>query len=125
MTTGDEIRLTGIRAFGFHGVYPDERRDGQEFVADVVLGLSLATAARTDDVADTVHYGELAERVAAILAGEPVDLLETLAARIADAAFSWPIVDTVAVTLHKPQAPIPVPFGDVSVTIRRRRGERA
>lgn len=125
MTTGDEIRLTGIRAVGFHGVYPDERRDGQEFVADVVLGLSLATAGRTDDVADTVHYGELAERVAAILAGEPVDLLETLAARIADAAFSWPIVDTVAVTIHKPQAPIPVPFDDVSVTIRRRREEQA
>lgn len=117
----DEITLTGIRATGFHGVYEQERREGQEFVADVVLSLSLRAAAASDDVADTVHYGELAERVAAVLAGDPVDLLETLAQRIADVALSYPIVDAVAVTVHKPQAPISVPFGDVSVTLRRRR----
>ncbi|CAI9390163.1 dihydroneopterin aldolase [Microbacterium sp. T2.11-28] len=120
MTT-DEIAITGIRAVGYHGVYDHERRDGQEFVADVVLALSLRRAAATDDVADTVHYGELAEQVAGILSGEPVDLLETLAERIAGAALSYPIVDGVTVTVHKPQAPIAVPFGDVSVTVRRRR----
>ena len=120
MTT-DEIAITGIRAVGYHGVYDHERRDGQEFVADVVLALSLRRAAATDDVADTVHYGELAEQVAGILSGEPVDLLETLAERIAVAALAYPIVDGVTVTVHKPQAPIAVPFGDVSVTVRRRR----
>lgn len=120
MTT-DEIAITGIRAVGYHGVYDHERRDGQEFVADVVLALSLRRAAATDDVADTVHYGELAEQVAEILSGEPVDLLETLAERIAGAALAYPIVDAVTVTVHKPQAPIAVPFGDVSVTVRRRR----
>lgn len=119
----DEIALTGIRAVGFHGVYEHERREGQEFVADVVLDLSLRAAAASDDVADTVHYGELAEQVAAVLAGEPADLLETVAQRIADAALAYPIVDAVAVTVHKPQAPIRVPFGDVSVTLRRRREE--
>jgi len=122
MTT-DEIAITGIRAVGHHGVYAHERRDGQEFVADVVLALSLRRAAATDDVADTVHYGELAEKVAGILSGDPVDLLETLAERIASAALSYPIVDAVTVTVHKPQAPIPVPFDDVSVTVRRSREE--
>ncbi|MDJ1113858.1 dihydroneopterin aldolase [Microbacterium dauci] len=117
----DEITLTGIRAFGYHGVYAHERREGQEFIADVVLSLSTRAAAVSDDVLDTVHYGELAEQVAAILAGEPANLLETVAERIAHAALAWPIVDAVAVTLHKPSAPIEVPFGDVSVTIRRTR----
>lgn len=121
MTT-DEIAITGIRSTGFHGVYEHERRDGQEFVADLTLSLSLARAAATDDVTDTVHYGEVAERVAAILAGEPVDLIETLAERIATAVLSdWPLVDAVAATVHKPAAPIPVPFGDVAVTVRRSR----
>jgi dihydroneopterin aldolase len=118
----DRITLTGIRATGFHGVYPDERRDGQEFVADVTLELSLADAARTDDVADTVHYGELADAVAGVLSGDPVDLIETVAERIADLALADPRVDAAEVTVHKPQAPIAVPFADVSVTIRRERG---
>ncbi len=117
----DEISISGIRAVGYHGVYDHERRDGQEFIADVVLSLSLDAASRSDDVADTVHYGELAEQVAAILAGEPVNLLETLARRIADAALTFALVDAVTVTVHKPQAPIPVPFTDVAVTVRRRR----
>ncbi|ALJ22011.1 dihydroneopterin aldolase [Microbacterium sp. No. 7] len=115
----DEIRLTGIRATGFHGVYAHERREGQEFIADVALGLSLVRAAETDDVADTVHYGELAEQVAALLAGEPVNLLETLAQRIAEAVLAHPLVETATVTIHKPSAPIAVPFGDVSVTVTR------
>ncbi|MCT9819207.1 dihydroneopterin aldolase [Microbacterium sp. W1N] len=119
----DTISIAGIRATGFHGVYDHERRDGQQFVADLVLELPLARAAATDDVADTVHYGEVAEQVAAILAGDPVNLLETLAARIADAILERPAVQAVTVTLHKPQAPIPVPFGDVAVTIRRTRDD--
>ena len=120
----DRIVLTGIRATAHHGVYDRERRDGQEFVADLVLELSLVDAARSDDVADTVHYGELAEAVAAILSGEPVNLLETLAQRIADAALGFARVDAVEVSLHKPQAPIPVPFDDVVVSIRRERSAR-
>jgi dihydroneopterin aldolase len=117
----DEIILTGIRALGRHGVYDDERRDGQEFVVDVTLYLPTADAAASDDVTDTVHYGELAEQIAAVVAGDPVNLLETLAQRIADAVLADTRVHHVAVTVHKPQAPIPVPFADVAVTIRRSR----
>lgn len=120
----DEIALTGIRVFGRHGVYDDERRDGQEFVVDITLHLPTADAAVSDDVADTVHYGELAERIAAVVAGDPVNLLETLAQRIADAALADERVQLVTVTVHKPQAPIPVPFDDVSVTIRRSRPQQ-
>lgn len=121
----DEITLTGVRAFGYHGVLPEERRQGQEFVVDATLHLSTAKAAASDDVADTVHYGEAAQRIAAIVAGEPFDLLESVAARIADDLLSYDLVKMVSVTIHKPQAPIPVPFSDVSVTIRRTRPDAA
>lgn len=121
MGTTDRITLTGVRAFGYHGVYPDEKREGQEFVVDAALSLSLRRAAETDDVVDTVHYGELAERLVAVVEGEPVDLIETLAQRLADAALDDARVDAVTITVHKPQAPITVPFGDVAVTITRGR----
>jgi len=117
----DRITLTGVRAVGHHGVYPDEKRDGQEFVVDATLSLSLRRAAETDDVADTVHYGELAERLVEIVEGDPVDLLETLAQRLADAVLADERVDAVTITVHKPQAPITVTFGDVAVTISRSR----
>ncbi len=117
----DEITLTGVRAFGYHGVYPDERREGQEFVVDLTLHVPTGPAAASDDVADTVHYGELAEKVAAVVTGEPVNLLERLAQRIADVVLADDRVQLVEVTVHKPSAPIPVPFGDVSVTVRRSR----
>lgn len=116
---GDRILLTGIRARGHHGVYAEERADGQEFVVDVELTLPLSVAAATDDVAGTVHYGELAEAIAAAIAGEPVDLIETLADRIAALALADGRVRSVAVTVHKPAAPIGVPFGDVAVRIER------
>ncbi|WJL97091.1 dihydroneopterin aldolase [Microbacterium sp. ET2] len=116
---GDTITLTGLRVFGYHGVYDDERRDGQDFVIDLALTLDTRPAASSDDVSDTVHYGELAEEVAAIVAGDPVNLLETLAHRIARAVLGRPLVSAVRVTVHKPQAPIPLTFADVSVTITR------
>ena len=117
----DEITLTGLTVFGYHGVFDFERRQGQEFTIDLTLQLPLAAAAASDDVADTVHYGELADRVAAIVAGEPVNLIETLAQRIADAALDDERVAAVTVTVHKPHAPIEQTFADVSVTVRRGR----
>lgn len=117
----DEISLTGLTVFGYHGVFDHERRDGQEFTIDLTLGLSLAAAAASDDVADTVHYGELADRVAAIVAGEPVNLIERLATRIADAVLEDGRVENVTVTVHKPHAPIAQTFSDVAVTLRRGR----
>jgi dihydroneopterin aldolase len=119
--TGDRITLTGVRGFGYHGVFADEKRDGQEFVVDVTLRLDLRPAAASDDVRDTVHYGELAEQIVADIAGPAVDLIETLAARIADGILARSAVEAVVVTVHKPTAPITVPFGDVAVTIERER----
>jgi dihydroneopterin aldolase len=119
--SADRIRLTGLRVRGFHGVFDHERRDGQEFVVDAELELSTAPAAASDDVADTVHYGELAEQLAAVIAGEPVNLIETLVARLADVCLADPRVAATTVTVHKPQAPIPLAFDDVAVTIRRER----
>lgn len=122
---GDRIELTGVRAFGRHGVYAHEREEGQDFVVDLVLHLSLAPAAQSDEVTDTVHYGELAERVAAVVIGPPVDLLETLAQRIADEVLADERVELVEVRVHKPQAPITVTFEDVSVRITRSAPHRA
>ena len=113
------IRLSGLRVRGFHGVLPAERRDGQDFVVDVVLHLDITAAAATDDVTRTVHYGELAEQLAAVVAGDPVDLLETLATRLADVCLAHECVTSAEVTVHKPSAPIAVPFDDVSVTVVR------
>lgn len=117
----DEITLTGLTVFGRHGVFAHEREDGQEFTIDLRLRLDLSAAAASDDVADTVHYGELAEKVAAVVEGDPVDLIETLAQRIADVVLEDRRVRDVDVVVHKPHAPIPLTFSDVSVTLRRSR----
>ena len=115
------IALRGLRARGHHGVFDFEREQGQDFVVDVLLELDLAKAAATDDVADTVHYGELAERLAAVVAGEPVNLIETLAARLCELCMADERVIAAEVTVHKPQAPIAREFADVAVTARRSR----
>lgn len=120
----DEIRLTGLRVHGRHGVFDFERAEGQDFVVDAALELDTARAAASDELSDTIHYGELAEALAAVLAGEPVNLLETLAARLADVCLADRRVLAATVTVHKPQAPIPLSFTDVAVTIRRTRQPR-
>ena len=117
----DRITLTGLRARGRHGVYDFERANGQDFVVDVVLELALDKAAGTDDVADTVHYGELADRLVELVTGDPVNLIETLADRLAATCLLDPRVDACEVTVHKPQAPISHAFTDVAVTLRRTR----
>ena len=119
MDSLDEIVLTGLTVFGRHGVYEQEREEGQEFTIDLRLRLSLDQAAASDEVNDTVHYGELAEKVAAVVAGEPVNLIETLAERIAGVALDDPRVQNVTVTVHKPHAPIPLTFADVAVIVHR------
>ena len=121
----DTITIRGIRGVGHHGVFDHERADGQPFVVDVVLCLDTAAAAGSDDLAQTVDYGEVANAVHALIVGEPVDLIETLAERIAAACLQWPAVDWVEVTVHKPQAPIEVPFDDVEIRILRLREDDA
>jgi len=120
----DRITLTGLRVRGHHGVYEHERRDGQDFLVDITVWLDLDRAAATDDVTDTLHYGELAERAAAIVGGEPRNLIETVAAAIADDVMLDGRPHAVEVTVHKPSAPIPLTFADVSVTARRSRRDR-
>ncbi|MCC2594430.1 dihydroneopterin aldolase [Tessaracoccus sp. OS52] len=116
----DSITLTGISATGFHGVHPEERRDGQLFVADVELGLDLETT--SDDLADTVSYSEIAEVVEGVLTGVPHNLIETVAGLIAAKCLEYDErVQTVRVTVHKPQAPVRQTFADLSVTITRSR----
>jgi dihydroneopterin aldolase len=102
-------------------VFPGEREEGQTFVVDLVLGLDTRPAAADDDLAKTVHYGIVAEEVVAIVAGEPLNLIETLAERIAQACLRHDAVQEVEVSVHKPNAPITVPFDDVTVTITRSR----
>lgn len=121
----DRIALRGLRARGYHGVFDFERREGQDFVVDAVLYLDLAPAAASDDVADTVHYGLLADRLVAIVTGEPVDLIETLAERLAAECLADPLVRGVELTVHKPSAPIEHEFADVSVTVVRGTAPRA
>jgi 7,8-dihydroneopterin aldolase/epimerase/oxygenase len=117
----DRIELRGLRAYGYHGVLPEERRDGQVFVVDVALETSVDAAAASDDLADTVDYAAVAAQVTALVEGEPVALIETLAARIAQRCLDDPKVRAAEVSVHKPSAPVGVPFDDVVVTLRRER----
>ena len=119
----DRIAVTGIAARGFHGVLEHEKRDGQTFVVDVVLGVDTRRAAATDDLASTVDYAAVAADVVAIVADGSLDLIETLAQRIADACLARDLVEAVEVVVHKPDAPVGVPFGDVTVSIVRRAGQ--
>ena len=121
----DRITLTGLKVRGHHGVYEHEKRDGQDFLVDVTVWIDLNTAARTDDVADTLDYGALATRAAEIVGGKPRDLIETVATELAEDVMTDERVHAVEVTIHKPSAPIPLSFNDVAVVIRRsRRGGR-
>lgn len=118
----DRITLTGLRVRGHHGVFDHEKRDGQDFLVDVTVWLDLAEAAATDDLKNTLHYGELAARVAEIVGGPARDLIETVAAETAEDIMRWDDrLHAVEVTVHKPDAPIPLTFADVAVTVRRSR----
>jgi dihydroneopterin aldolase len=119
--TADRITLTGLRANAYHGVFEHERVNGQLFVLDVVVHLSLADAGGSDELARTIHYGELAESIVGAVERDPVDLIETVAERVASLVLQYPRALLVEVTVHKPSAPITVPFDDVSVTIIRGR----
>ncbi|MBD8020583.1 2-amino-4-hydroxy-6-hydroxymethyldihydropteridine diphosphokinase [Brevibacterium gallinarum] len=114
---GDAITLTGLTVYGYHGVFDFERREGQNFIVDVTLHTDTRAAAASDALIDTADYGTLAEDIAAIIAGEPLNLIETLAERIAEHCLT--VAARATVTVHKPAAPVPVAFDDVSVTITR------
>lgn len=117
----DRIELRGLTIRGRHGVFDHERRDGQDFIVDVTAWLDLAAAAASDDLADTLDYGALAQLAADVVAGPPRNLIETVAAEIADAVMLDERLYAVEVVVHKPDAPIPLTFADVAVVARRSR----
>lgn len=117
----DRLSVTGIEAVGHHGVLDVERRDGQVFTVDLTLGLDTAPAADSDDLNDTVDYGNLVVAVKKAIEHDPVDLIETLAQRIADVCLTDTRVEWTEVTVHKPHAPIEATFTDVTLTITRSR----
>ena len=118
----DSITIAGIEVFGYHGVLAVEKAEGQRFLVDVELGLDLSGPGATDDLAQTVDYGAMAQRIHDVVATERWDLIEKVAARVAETVLEDARVETAVVTVHKPGAPIGVDFEDVSVTIRRDRG---
>ncbi|AFR50551.1 MULTISPECIES: dihydroneopterin aldolase [Gordonia] len=121
----DRIELRGLKVRGNHGVFDHERADGQDFFIDVVLWLDLQAAGESDDLADTVDYGALAQQVAGIVGGEPRNLIEKVGAEVADSIMTDERISACEVTVHKPSAPIPLTFDDVAVVTRRsRKGTR-
>ena len=121
----DRIELRGLKVRGNHGVFDHERVDGQDFYIDVVLWVDLRAAGESDDLADTVDYGALAQQVAGIVGGEPRNLIEKVGAEVAESIRTDERIDACEVTVHKPSAPIPLTFDDVAVVTRRsRKGTR-
>lgn len=116
---GDRITFTGLRVHGRHGVHDFERRDGQDFVVDATVWLDLDAAASTDELSATLDYDALARRAADIVGGDPCNLIETVAARIAGGILADQRVRAVEITVHKPHAPMSYPVTDVSVTVSR------
>ncbi|WP_333619705.1 dihydroneopterin aldolase [Dietzia sp.] len=121
----DRIELRGLRVPGFHGVFEDEKRDGQDFYVDVVLWADLAAAAASDRLEDTVDYGAVAAVAERIVGGEPCDLIERVSGLVADELLDLDEkIHAAEVTIHKPQAPIDAEFADVAVVARRSRTKR-
>ena len=122
-----KIKLTGLRVFAHHGVFDFERQNGQDFYIDATVWvnstiLEFSDDLRNDDLANTVHYGDLAKALVDNVKNQPVDLLETLAQRLLDMVLNWggpasPVVKA-KITVHKPNAPIVYEFNDVSVTVK-------
>lgn len=117
----DQIRLEGIEVFAHHGVLPHERELGQTFLIDVVVDTDVSDAAAHDDLSMTIDYGDLAARIHELVSRERWDLIETVAARVADLVMEHPSAQASEVTVTKPRAPFSVPVGSVSVVVRRRR----
>lgn len=117
--SADRILVRGIEAFGYHGVLPEEREQGQPFVVDLAVQTDVSDAATADDLSKTVDYSVLAREVVDVIEGEACDLIETLAVCIAEQVLTHEQVNAVEVTVHKPQAPVGVPFVDVAVVVER------
>jgi dihydroneopterin aldolase len=118
----DQIRILGIHSFGYHGILEEEQKNGQDFYVDVIMQLDLMNASRSDALTDTIDYGAVCELVISKIAGPSLSLIEKLAGQIGDLLLAkYPLLKTVNVTVHKPQAPVNAEFLDIAVTIERSR----
>lgn len=114
----DQITLKGMCFYGYHGALSEERRIGQKFLIDVTLSLDLSRAGETDELSDTVNYAEVFEIVRRLAEGEPFRLIEKLAGEVNRGLLAaFPEISSVTTTVHKPSAPVPGVFEDVSVTL--------
>jgi dihydroneopterin aldolase len=118
-----KIAITGLRVFAHHGVFDFERQNGQDFYIDATIWIDGDKAAFSDDLNHTAHYGDLAKGLVELTKNDPVDLLETLAQRLLDYAlnFGGGKVLKAKITVHKPGAPIPYEFEDVSITVKAKK----
>lgn len=119
----DRIRIDRLHVRGRHGVFEHERATGQDFYIDAEVWLDTRAAAGSDDIEDTLHYGHLMRALYEVALREPVDLLETLAERLAAVTFAFSGPQAVRITVHKPQAPVKLRFDDVTVSVLRYRPE--
>jgi len=118
----DRIFIKGLSLHAYHGVMAYEARVGQTFTLDLVLTMDLAVASRSDKVADTVSYDKVVECATQAFCAQRFRLIEAAAGKVADALLAgFPRVQSVAVTIHKPHAPIAATFSDVGVTLMRNR----
>lgn len=117
----DRISVRGLRVFAHHGVLDSERLRGQDFLIDVTAHLDTSGAAAADDLALTLDYGELAAAVGRRVREERWNLIERVAQRVADLVLENPLVERVEVTVRKPDAPVPEPLQEASVSITRSR----
>lgn len=118
----DKIIITDLKLFGFHGVNPEEKENGQHFYLDITTELDLLPAGKSDDLNDTVSYAKIIKYVAAHFNDEKYDLIERAAQVTAEGILrEFPPVAAVEITLKKPEAPIKAAFGCVAVQIRRER----
>jgi len=118
----DQILLTGVYGFGYHGLFEHERTNGQDFFVDVVLNIDLQAVSHSDSIDETVNYAEITDLVVTEITTNPVSLIEKLAGRIAERILnSYSRVNSVSVTVHKPQAPVSASLKDIAVQITRTR----
>lgn len=118
----DSIFIKGLTLHAYHGVMSHEAKVGQTFAIDLELAIDLSEAARSDKVADTVSYDQVVTRATEAFLGHRFRLIEAAAGRVADAILAaFPRVQSVAVTIHKPHAPIAATFTDVGVRLVRSR----
>ena len=118
----DKISIKGLKLFAYHGVNPEEKENGQNFVIDLDYHVNIARACQMDTLDDTVSYAKVVKTIRRVFTAEKYDLIERAAQVIADAVLDeFDDIFKVEVTLKKPEAPISAEFDYVAVSIMRER----